>query len=456
MCSNENYSFFKFVSKEFGEGCKKSLKDWINHKLRICRVKQQLRFLIRCRSCDLLPPHIYKLRINVSLKDFRVNRRYENSKNEFLRKLLNLEIKDIHVEFNHLMASLTNIEKTLSSMLPGDVLGNFYDSNSNRIRRYNLSSKRILIKKFNKIKLVQNTDYKNLFNFDNSKWVVNNYSKIIPEPVKKFVSLGDKFALPLNVKDSKDKIDTTFAFVKNFEASCHKIPEKVVDKVRSSFVNSLKKNLNSNKYLNYIDTQIYKEYVKCKKFLKNNDDIFVTRADKGQVTVLMDKNVYIKQMEEILKDDSTYRPLSKNPLRKMTTKLDGMIKAWFDMKIIEEWQYKKLKCTNGNLPRCYGLPKIHKPGYPLRIIVSSLGSPLYEIAKFLNSILNASLNRPLSHIKDCWSFVNCVKGITVELNEILVSLDATSLFTNIPKELVVRAIENRWNLIQKNTKLSLA
>jgi len=322
-------------------------------------------------------------------------------------------------------------------------------------RKYNTISKRKLIKKFNKIKSVQNAEHNNFFNFDNSKWVVNNCSKIIPKPVKKFLSLSEKFALPLNVKDSKDKIDTTLDCVKNFEASCHKIPEKVIDKVRSSFVNSLKKNLNSNKHLNYIDTQIYKEYLNCKKFVKNNDDIFVTRANKGQVTVIMDKNVYVKQMEDILRDDSTYRLLKNNPLRKITTKLDGMIKAWFEKKIIDDSQYKKLKCTNGNLPRCYGLPKIHKPEYPLRIIVSSLGSLLYEVVKFLNSILNASLNRPLSHIKDCWWFVNRVNGLIVEPNEILVFLDVTSLFTNIPKELVVRAIENRWNLMQKNTKLSL-
>jgi len=307
-----------------------------------------------------------------------------------------------------------------------------------------------LIKKFHKIKTSQNTEYNNFFRFDNSKWVVNNCNKAIPDSVKKFLSLGEKFALPLNVNNNKDKTDTIVAFVKNFEATVHKIPEKVVDKVRSSFVNSLKKNLNNNKHVNYIDAKIYKEFLNCKKFLKNNDDIFVTKVDKGQVTVIMDKNAYVEQMEVLLKDNSTYRPLDKNPLQKITTKLDCMIKAWFDTKIIDDRQYKQLKCTNGNLSRCYGLPKIHEPGYPLRIIVSSLGSPLYGVAKFLNCILKASLKRSLSYIKDCWSFVNCLSGITVEPNETLLSLDVTSLFTNIPKKLVVRAIENRWFLIQKN------
>lgn len=34
------------------------------------------------------------------------------------------------------------------------------------------------------------------------------------------------------------------------------------------------------------------------------------------------------------------------------------------------------------------------------------------------------------------------------------SLDATSLFTNIPKDLCIRAIEKRWTMISEHTFLS--
>ncbi|XP_011859675.1 PREDICTED: uncharacterized protein LOC105557116, partial [Vollenhovia emeryi] len=37
----------------------------------------------------------------------------------------------------------------------------------------------------------------------------------------------------------------------------------------------------------------------------------------------------------------------------------------------------------------------------------------------------------------------------------MVSLDVTALFTNVPKELVLKGIENRWHEISKATKLSL-
>jgi len=220
-------------------------------------------------------------------------------------------------------------------------------------------------------------------------------------------------------------------------------------------VNSLSSNLYSNKHLNYFDAHIHREFVKCKKFLKNNQDIFVTKADKGQVTVIMDSATYKDQMFKVLDDANTYKIVKNNPLRKITTKCDNLLKAWLDNDIIDEKTFRTLKCTNGNLPRCYGLPKIHKPGHPLRIVVSSVGSPLYNIAKFIHGILSGSIKKPYSHVKDGWSFAATIKGMTIEPRERFVSLDVASLFTNIPKELVMRGVTNRWNDIQKNTRLSL-
>lgn len=125
------------------------------------------------------------------------------------------------------------------------------------------------------------------------------------------------------------------------------------------------------------------------------------------------------------------------------------IKTWHDNDVIDEVSYKGLICTSDNLPRCYELPKIHKTDFPLRIIVSAIGSPLYNVVSFLNDILSMSSNilsmsipKPISHINDNWSLVGIVDGVKVEKEEILISLDATSLFTNIPKKLVLDSIKN--------------
>jgi len=169
----------------------------------------------------------------------------------------------------------------------------------------------------------------------------------------------------------------------------------------------------------------------------------------------MDKQTYINKMNATLDDDNTYKQIKKDPLRIITNKTNNMLKLWKDNKIIDEYTYNGLKCTNGNLPRCYGLPKVHKNGSPLRVVISSLGSPLYDIARYLHEILSTSIKKPASNIKDSWSFVTKINKTKIDPGELLMSLDVTSLFTNIPKELVVQGITSRWNEIKNSTKMNL-
>ncbi|KAL6433470.1 hypothetical protein ACFW04_006535 [Cataglyphis niger] len=169
----------------------------------------------------------------------------------------------------------------------------------------------------------------------------------------------------------------------------------------------------------------------------------------------MDKKDYLEKMEYILNDQSTYKKLNKDSTRQLTSRINLLIKSWRDNGLIDETTYKYLNTTNGNLPRCYGLPKIHKTGFSLRIIVSSLSSPLYNISKYIHDIsLNSNL-QPRSHVKDDWSFAIDIKDKLINDDKII-SLDFTTLFTNIPKELVLRAIEKRWNDIAPNTKFNLS
>jgi len=54
----------------------------------------------------------------------------------------------------------------------------------------------------------------------------------------------------------------------------------------------------------------------------------------------------------------------------------------------------------------YGLPKIHKTDYPLRIIVSSLGSPLHNLASYLQKILQESLSILIYNYKNSFDVIN--------------------------------------------------
>jgi len=74
MCTKGKEGYFSNISKRFGTRYVKLMKDWIHYNFKLCKVKQQRRFLVRCRSWDILPPHIYNLKIGVTLHGLRYSK----------------------------------------------------------------------------------------------------------------------------------------------------------------------------------------------------------------------------------------------------------------------------------------------------------------------------------------------------------------------------------------------
>ena len=54
---------------------------------------------------------------------------------------------------------------------------------------------------------------------------------------------------------------------------------------------------------------------------------------------------------------------------------------------IPECLYQRLRSYAGKVPLLYGLPKVHKPGTPLRPIVSFVNSPTYALSKLVSLIV---------------------------------------------------------------------
>jgi len=52
-------------------------------------------------------------------------------------------------------------------------------------------------------------------------------------------------------------------------------------------------------------------------FLKMNQNLIITRADKGNITVALDRDIYIQKVEELLCDEETYVLINKNPINKL-------------------------------------------------------------------------------------------------------------------------------------------
>ena len=92
-----------------------------------------------------------------------------------------------------------------------------------------------------------------------------------------------------------------------------------------------------------------------------------------------------------------------------------------------------LKCmypTSASTPSLYGLPKTHKPGNPMRPIISAVGSFNHEAAKWLSNI-QAALRHHSTIVRDTFSFVKEIQKNDLR-GCVMASFDVKSLFTNIP------------------------
>ncbi|XP_011865403.1 PREDICTED: uncharacterized protein LOC105560690, partial [Vollenhovia emeryi] len=270
----------------------------------------------------------------------------------------------------------------------------------------------------------------------------------IPNKVSNLLQLGGNFSLP-NVFNKKNSIHE---FIKDLESDTRRQLLNNRITLRNTILPQFHNLINNNQlqkteknFKNMLDSTI--------EFQRENPDILFTRADKGNITVAIDKSLYFKKMTDILDDRETYEVVNKDPSGILEKKLNNLLKNWANNKYISELQHFQLKSSDTSLPKAYGLPKIHKENYPLRIIISSINSPLHEFASFINSIISKSIPPAIGHINNSFDLYRALAEKTLLDSEVFISLDVVSLFTNVPLDLALESITKRWNLIEKNTKI---
>ena len=131
-------------------------------------------------------------------------------------------------------------------------------------------------------------------------------------------------------------------------------------------------------------------------------------------------------------NNGPYQLLKKDPTTKIKAKTLKQLKILKDNEFIDNKLYYYLKPTDSPAPRFYGQPKIHKPGVPIRPIVSCSGSPLYNLNKYIANILKTYVKHENNNAKNSTTFSNYIQNVPIEDDEIMVSFDVTSLYTNIP------------------------
>ena len=156
--------------------------------------------------------------------------------------------------------------------------------------------------------------------------------------------------------------------------------------------------------------------------------------------VVLDIEDFTAKSETLLTQPN-YKVLKTDPTNKYKNKLVGLFKTIKAEGGIDDITYKRLYPTGAVPSKYYGLPKVHKPGMPLRPIISSVGSVTHATAKELARIIKPLVGGSQHHVKNNMDFIHCIEGIQMKTEECMMSFDVESLFTSVPVEPSIQIIK---------------
>ena len=183
----------------------------------------------------------------------------------------------------------------------------------------------------------------------------------------------------------------------------------------------------------------------------------ILTADKGLALVVLNTEDYKKKAEDLL-NQNTYRALTSDPTMRLKNKMINPLKSIKSKGGITEELHKRLYPTGAGSPKFYGLPKIHKPGMPLRPIVSSIGAVTYQTSKEVARILKPLVGMSPHHVKNTQEFIDNIKGIHLGEDQSMMSYDVKALFTSVPTTkaiIIINQLLEEDQELQQRTSLSI-
>ncbi|CAH8493014.1 unnamed protein product [Dicrocoelium dendriticum] len=272
----------------------------------------------------------------------------------------------------------------------------------------------------------------NSFPPDPEKYVHNFSSLQLDRTQMEVLSLGPKFCYP---RGNVQQLDLEVQFENLYSQVSTLTPSSALaaEQYKSTLVNTCYQYLRYKPTIKYL---LKNRHLDALKELKKNEDVLLSRPDKGAGIVLMNKSDYIDKMNTILRDASKFRKVQNEKdrtpaIEKTMTRLLRRLKQ---NNIIDSDTFEYARPSGTVIPRLYGLPKIHKQGVPLRPILDMYNSPYHLTAKWLVKRLEP-VRKAISRysLRDTFEFLDSVQQLNLAGRKMF-SLDVTSLFTNVPLE----------------------
>ena len=166
--------------------------------------------------------------------------------------------------------------------------------------------------------------------------------------------------------------------------------------------------------------------------LQQNQNITIKPADKGGTIVIQDKNKYIAECERQLNNNDHYRIPPNDPTKEYYQQILKIINEAHNLNIIDEKTKETLQTKHPRIASFYTLPKIHKEGNPGRPVVNGIGTITEKLSAYVDQHIRPLVPHIPTYIKDTTHFINLIEGIELAPTDLLVTIDVSALYTSIP------------------------
>ena len=238
----------------------------------------------------------------------------------------------------------------------------------------------------------------------------------------------------------------------------HRTPENL-----KRFLNATTSELLDEKNRNPVIKNLSAEETEALKQLtdlQKNRIITIKPADKGAGIVILNFEDYIKSCNDHLtskqnQPDGTYsnyyEKIGEDSLTQAKEKITNLIEEGFDNRYISKEEFEALDPSDKGASRFYQIFKVHKNHSfgtipPSRPIISGNNSITENMSRYINHHIKSLVNKIPSYLQDTPDFLRHLENenkIAPPLeNEILVTIDVSSLYTNISPEEGIAEVRN--------------
>lgn len=447
-------SFFENIRLSYGDDTRQLMSALLKSHRKLASTEMEVKFLQRCKKFGLWPRSF-----NFDLKFLAYGLTATLKHRLFCSvrsMVMNYRIKSLFGKASFLARQNSEMLDDLQSCIPSEIYNAFVTSLQGACEDQLERVKLELQQKFDTIWNVAYDTYTRRSS-RTDKWFKNLSSVEVPTNVSNILALGDKFAIPGDM-DKRNSID----MIANIEATIAGLPTNEKTTIRNKVANILTNARQMQSTRNVQNEFLQKDIKETRQFCKAHPELIIAKADKGNLTVIADKSDYVNKMTELFSDDTTYETAA--PIvragngRDVDLTLDVQRKINNYITRLEPYITKSvagtLRANNTTLGRAYGLYKVHKQGYPLRPIVACVNTAVYNLSKYFSDIIHNVIGKTERYVKNSLDLKESLKEVRLPRNHILVSLDVKSLFTNVPKELVILVIRKKWeDEIKPHTKI---